>query len=111
MGATATAIEVLASTTETTSTEATTTPTTTPLQLRWMYENALNLQASCPRRGSVCRCDGEDISLSHLLYEKKNLRRRSSFLTMRAESYPPQSQPQGQQQRNINISSHSIAAQ
>jgi hypothetical protein len=38
------------------------TSVTTPLQLRWMDENALNLQASCPRRGSLRRCDGEDLN-------------------------------------------------
>jgi hypothetical protein len=47
-----------------TSSAAQSSPTsvTTPLQLRWMYENALNLQASCPHRGSIRRCDGEDLS-------------------------------------------------
>jgi len=73
---------------------------TTPLQLRWMYENTLNLQASCPRRGSIRKYDGdgdsEDISLS-LLYDK-DLR---SSLMMREQC---QLQPQR------NISCHSIAA-
>jgi len=56
--ATTTTIGVAAST-ETTTTPTptpTSTPTptpTSPLQLRWMYENALNLQASCPGRVPV----------------------------------------------------------
>lgn len=37
------------------------TATTNSLQLRWMHQNALNIQASCnPRRGSIRLCDGED---------------------------------------------------
>merc|ERR1712183_94565 len=38
---------------------------TSPLQLRWMYQNALNLQASCnSRSGSFRICDGEESSLN-----------------------------------------------
>ena len=75
-----------------------------------MYENALNLQASCPRRGSMRKYDGdsdrdfdfdgEDIALS-VLYEKDI---RSSLMTREHCQLHPQLQPQR------NISCHSVAA-
>jgi hypothetical protein len=85
---------------------------TTPLQLRWMYENTLNLQSSCPRRGSIRRCDGEDLnSYSSSLYmpilidEKTNV--RSSLMK---EQHPQHNFDIQQLPSPMINSSHAISA-
>ncbi|OEU06651.1 hypothetical protein FRACYDRAFT_254204 [Fragilariopsis cylindrus CCMP1102] len=76
---------------------------TTPLQLRWMYENALNLQASCPRRGSIRRCDGEDLnSYSSSLYTPILTVDEREMVCSSVMKEQQKHHPQQQQQQRIN---------